>query len=200
MGDIVIWGTLVGEYGHIDICSGGADTNSFTGFDQNWPLQVDANGNGTGVCHFVKHNYNGVLGWLRPKVDIAPNPVQTEPMDESKAMLTYIVSNLKAYRGKDEIPSFIFSTNDDHQIRDLLGVNPDTIPQLPYEADPQLLTNRITDLQTQVDTLTKELAEAKDTQIPVPDNAVNTGVPVFSTPTTPKVGWLEKIIKYIFGY
>ena len=74
LGDIVIWGTAVGQYGHIAICKSG-DTNSFISFDQNWPSQLDSKGNGLGVCHFQGHNYNGVLGWLRPKVLPEPQPV-----------------------------------------------------------------------------------------------------------------------------
>jgi hypothetical protein len=66
LGDVVIWGTTIGQYGHIAICKE-ATKDSLTSFDQNWPVNVDSNGNGLGVCHFQTHNYNGVLGWLRPE-------------------------------------------------------------------------------------------------------------------------------------
>jgi hypothetical protein len=34
--------------------------SSFTSFDQNWPTGS--------CCHFQYHeNYDGVIGWLRPK-------------------------------------------------------------------------------------------------------------------------------------
>jgi hypothetical protein len=66
IGDVVIWGTAVGQYGHIAICKE-ATKDAFTSFDQNWPVNVDVNGNGLGVCHFQPHNYNGLLGWLRPE-------------------------------------------------------------------------------------------------------------------------------------
>jgi hypothetical protein len=73
MGDIMIWGTAAGPFGHIAVVQS-ADVNNFTSFDQNWPLQGvdDGHGNfiGTGVCHFQGHNYTSpaVLGWLHPKV------------------------------------------------------------------------------------------------------------------------------------
>lgn len=58
VGDIVIWGTSIGQYGHIAIFVKG-DPNQFTSFDQNWPLNS--------LCHFQPHNYSGVVGWLHPK-------------------------------------------------------------------------------------------------------------------------------------
>jgi hypothetical protein len=60
-GDIVIWGTAVGPWGHVAIFSSG-DSFSFTSFDQNWPV-------GT-LCHFQQHNYTGVLGWFHPKSQV----------------------------------------------------------------------------------------------------------------------------------
>lgn len=65
-GDIVIWGTGVGAYGHIAVFDHG-DQNSFTSFDQNWPLNS--------LCHYQNHNYNGVLGWFHPQKDVNTVPV-----------------------------------------------------------------------------------------------------------------------------
>ena len=73
-GDVIIWGTNYGPYGHIAVCTDIADTKGFTSFDQNDPLKSP--------CHFQPHSYTGVLGWLRPKnlpqeeVPIDPNKVQ----------------------------------------------------------------------------------------------------------------------------
>ena len=60
IGDIMIWSTDYGDgAGHIAICHD-ADMSSFTSFDQNWPTGS--------CCHFQYHeNYDGVIGWLRPK-------------------------------------------------------------------------------------------------------------------------------------
>jgi len=67
-GDVVIWGQGLGPYGHIAVAKDG-DANSFTSFDQNFPLGS--------LCHFQPHNYKNVLGWLRPgKEPVAqPEPI-----------------------------------------------------------------------------------------------------------------------------
>lgn len=56
-GDVIIWGTLIGPYGHIAVFYAG-DVINFTSFDQNFPINSK--------CHFQVHSYKGVLGWLRP--------------------------------------------------------------------------------------------------------------------------------------
>lgn len=56
-GDVLIWGKSLGEYGHIAVFLDG-DAKNFRSFDQNFPLNSK--------CHVQKHNYNGLLGWLRP--------------------------------------------------------------------------------------------------------------------------------------
>lgn len=56
-GDIAIWGN--GAYGHIAICTGKGDVNTFESFDQNYPTGS--------VCHYQSHNYSGFLGVFRPK-------------------------------------------------------------------------------------------------------------------------------------
>ena len=61
-GDVIIWGTTVGSYGHCAIFDNG-DVNRFVSLDQNWPFD-----NGEGVLHEQKHDYKGVLGWLKPKI------------------------------------------------------------------------------------------------------------------------------------
>lgn len=63
-GDIVIWDHSSpgsGGAGHIDVWLSG-DINGFIGFDQNWPVGS--------VCHRQGHNYNYIVGWLRPKGNI----------------------------------------------------------------------------------------------------------------------------------
>lgn len=80
-GDVIIWGTIVGQYGHVAIFDNG-DVNSFTSIDQNWPVD-----NGTGVLHEVKHTYNGVLGWLRPKVN---DIIQEDMTDDQKNILQFL--------------------------------------------------------------------------------------------------------------
>lgn len=59
LGDLVIWSRRLNNFGHIAIFQTGGIWN-FTSFDQNWPVGVP--------CHFQRHNYRYVLGWLRSKV------------------------------------------------------------------------------------------------------------------------------------
>lgn len=60
-GDIIVWAqSLNGKAGHVAICDGVGDTTYFYSYEQNWD----------GMCHpteRVRHNYNHVLGVLRPK-------------------------------------------------------------------------------------------------------------------------------------
>ena len=64
-GDIVIWGSGVGQFGHIAIAVS-STLNEFVSFDQNWPLGSR--------CHKQKHNFAGVLGWLEQIVVPVPMP------------------------------------------------------------------------------------------------------------------------------
>ena len=60
-GDVAVWkGSLNGGWGHIAICTGEGDTNYFYSYDQNWTGNHDA-------CTKIKHNYNHIAGFLRPK-------------------------------------------------------------------------------------------------------------------------------------
>lgn len=64
-GDILFFGTTIGQYGHVCVFVDGNATN-FTSFDANWPLGS--------LPHLQPHNYNGVLGWLRFKTTPIPSP------------------------------------------------------------------------------------------------------------------------------
>jgi len=67
-GDIIIWGEGAGTYGHIAICTD-ANINDLKSFDQNWPVGS--------LCHIQPHNYTNILGWLRAKPVVNPEPPQT---------------------------------------------------------------------------------------------------------------------------
>ncbi len=61
-GDIMVWsGSLSsGGWGHVALCTGEGTTNYFYSYDNNWTGNHDATAK-------IKHNYNYVLGVLRPK-------------------------------------------------------------------------------------------------------------------------------------
>jgi hypothetical protein len=57
--DMVVFGSGIGQNGHVSIATGDGDVNHFTSLDQNW--------NGHAYCEIVDHNYDWVLGVLRLK-------------------------------------------------------------------------------------------------------------------------------------
>lgn len=58
-GDVAVWDTKHGKYGHIAVCNGEGTTSWFNSYDQNWIIKK---------MHLVKHNYrSGFAGVLRPK-------------------------------------------------------------------------------------------------------------------------------------
>ena len=77
-GDIIIWKPWTGNpYGHIDICiDDSATVDRFKGFDANW---------GGRDAHTVEHDYNNVIGYLRPKLE-----VENDMTDEQKRILDFI--------------------------------------------------------------------------------------------------------------
>lgn len=77
-GDIILWeealnyDAAIGHgYGHVAIVID-ANTNTFNSFDANWPAGS--------LPHIQNHNYNHVLGWLRPRqvVTTTPQPTATD--------------------------------------------------------------------------------------------------------------------------
>lgn len=71
-GDIMFWGTGIGPYGHVGIVRDG-NVWTFNSFDQNFPVGSK--------CKIVKHDYRGVLGWLRFK-----QPIKMIPSDKILAI------------------------------------------------------------------------------------------------------------------
>ena len=70
-GDIAVWSaSLNGKAGHVAVCTGEGNTSYFYSLDQNWTGNNDP-------CTKVKHNYNCVLGFLRPKNQTKINGLPT---------------------------------------------------------------------------------------------------------------------------
>lgn len=79
LGDVAVWGYASSNpYGHVAICTGKGDINTFESFDQNWSAQV---------CKYENHNYfGGFLGVLRPKKgDISYNTKFKVRVDKAEA-------------------------------------------------------------------------------------------------------------------
>ena len=79
-GDVMIWGSAYGPWGHIAIFLDG-NVNKFTAFSQNDP---------TGTLSIKKpyKNYFGVLGWFRPNKDV--NNGSDESEKEKDMLLEYL--------------------------------------------------------------------------------------------------------------
>ena len=71
-GDIIVWGSEIGRYGHVAIFIRG-DVNKFWSYDQNFPIGSP--------CHVQEHSYKAVIGYLRPKILNAPPPI--DPKDKT---------------------------------------------------------------------------------------------------------------------
>lgn len=73
-GDIIIWNSALagsGGAGHIAIYDAKVSPGVFRSLDSNW---------GGATVHFVNHNYNNVIGWMRPKA-VAPTQGSGSIMD-----------------------------------------------------------------------------------------------------------------------
>lgn len=59
-GDIIVWSQSLSRWGHVAVGNGKGDTTWFESYDQNW-------GGRNEPVTLIRHNYNCVLGVLRPK-------------------------------------------------------------------------------------------------------------------------------------
>lgn len=149
-GDIIIWGTSIGQYGHIAVFKSG-DSNSFTSFDQNWPLNS--------VCHFQPHNYSGVLGWLRPKqASASPEIVPITPASTDDTRIHIGVNPATSHDYGDphlsEVRNIIF---DYEKQRDSLASQATLL-----QDQVSKLTITVNDLSTKNIELAKENQQLKD--------------------------------------
>lgn len=86
-GDVIIWGSAYGPYGHVAIASedGNPQTDSFTVLSQNDPAGVPS-------IYKTYSDWKGVLGWLRPKVK------QEDPLQACLRMHKDAVTQLEALK------------------------------------------------------------------------------------------------------
>lgn len=99
-GDVVIWKEYPGNpYGHVGVADT-ADANSFVSYDQNWPV-------GSPV-HPQPHNYDHVLGWLRPKVlESISEGDSTTFTTTTKQLVTDNLLALKGSTSDNEIQAWV---------------------------------------------------------------------------------------------
>jgi uncharacterized coiled-coil protein SlyX len=164
-GDIIVWGTGIGQYGHIAIAKGVGDTNKFDSFDQNFPLGTP--------CHFVNHSYKNVLGGLRAKNINDPEPVvtpptpQVDPRDQQIVDLNNQITSIREERNETVKRLMAESANEVLKIEDLskqLAAANKTINELNDTIDSQKknlgeLEIRKNELMNQVGDLSKSLTD-----------------------------------------
>lgn len=164
-GDIVVWGTAIGQYGHIAVFDHG-DTSSFVSFDQNWPTGS--------VCHFQNHNYTGVLGWFHPK------NIEQQVLVDPKI---YEMLVTKATE-RDKFVSMGFNSPDD--LQKTLDTNKKTLDSLTKKN--QELETRNSDNEIEISTLSEQIGsltevnEELKTKISTLEQQVPTTPPTTQTP------------------
>jgi hypothetical protein len=137
-GSVLIWGTVVGQYGHVAICDR-ATAKSFVSIDQNWPVD-----NGTGVLHEVTHNYNGLLGWLIPK-SVIIDDMLTEDQKRALAILEGFKKEFNHGNLEGAISSAVGAAKD-----------------IPHKDEQILiLTNKVHDLELQMAKFEQDMKEIK---------------------------------------
>lgn len=164
--DVVIWGTLLGPYGHIAVAIAG-NADSFTSFDQNYPIGS--------LCHKQPHNYKGVLGWLRPKIDTSPPPADNNGMtpeevkQENFKVAFATVVNPPHDPNSDEYQAFNDSGKDpaayvrDKYLAERIAYEKSTVvcPSIPDMTEPM---NQIASLQQDVRDLEGRLKACQNQQ------------------------------------
>ena len=96
-GDIVVWSGALssGGWGHVAIATGEGDTTWFNSWDNNWTGNHDATAK-------IKHNYNCVLGVLRPNnqtpITGKTNSVKEKTTETSTTIITTKVLDISEFQ------------------------------------------------------------------------------------------------------
>jgi hypothetical protein len=177
-GDIVLFGTAIGAYGHVCIFIEG-DANQFTSFDANWPTGS--------LCHKQSHNYNGVLGWLHPKASSVSNSPQPQQL---------------VFTDQTKIPASLLGTSEDLEIQAIRGKLKDLASKT---TDLENCQKELSTLQQQVLKLMSDLgdseAELKVVNQQFSDYKTLHPVAISSpldAPKTPDIVWKYDLANYHF--
>ena len=96
-GDVIVWGSAYGPYGHVAIASedGNPQTDSFTVLSQNDPVGVPS-------IYKTYSDWKGVLGWLRPKQK-AEDPLQACLREHASLLKQLENANAKCLSLQDSV-------------------------------------------------------------------------------------------------
>ena len=136
-GDIVIWGTKIGKYGHVAIFLEG-DAKKFKSFDQNFPVRT--------LCHIQEHTYTGVLGWLRPIVKSMQIPDWFKTLLQERGLSLDREGEFRAFWEKA-----IKYDDDIRQLQEQIKTANEALSQKTLEISMQM--DKIQQLQNKVDEL-----------------------------------------------
>lgn len=147
-GDIVIFGTGLGKYGHVAIFIEGT-TSKFTSFDQNYPTGS--------LCHKQGHTYKGVIGWLKPlnKEEDMPNYLETLiqeaglDINNEAQFRTFWEKAIKFDEKTEELNNQLTTANE---------------ANLSLSSQVSQLSPKIAGLEEKVAGLEEELAKARDSK------------------------------------
>lgn len=183
-GDLAVWGTAVGISGHVAVCSGEGNTNWFESYDQNW--------NGVQKVVRTAHNYNGIIGFLRPKIkeieSVTLNDEQKRAIDEYNKLIRLLGEN-QYY--KDDIGRVVTAIEDrdreiaqfKREISDLKKNHEQELAQMiPISSHEQILSERdstynttLLTKQEEIEKLTRQLEEipVKEVVVEIPRQYVS---------------------------
>jgi hypothetical protein len=178
-GDVVIWGIkLNGEFGHVAICVDKAATvGKFISSDQNWQGTSTQANQATTAPALVTHNYNYVVGFLRPKNQakvLGSTSQESTTMTESaKKFYQKIKGNIRATGMSDDpndwdqntIDNVSKEINDTYSDKASLAAKLSEFEALGYKsaADVLAVTSK---LSIENENLTKQLQAAGQVSIP----------------------------------
>lgn len=99
-GDVIIWGSAYGPYGHVAVASedGNPQTDSFTVLSQNDPAGVPS-------IYKTYTSWVGVLGWIRPK------PKAEDPLQACLRQHTELVTQVETLKKQVEQKSMLIQEN-----------------------------------------------------------------------------------------
>jgi hypothetical protein len=139
-GDIVVWGSGIGPYGHIAVARSG-NALGFESFDQNFPVGS--------LCHFQKHSYKHVLGWLRPVGTVTGDDMSQADKDRLSYLEGVLMGIKKSpvYLTPDGAGHMLVTFQGEDQVRTFLNMEP-TAP-IAYNPVPSVEIGKITPVDTE---------------------------------------------------
>lgn len=191
-GDIVIWTAFSNnQFGHIAIATGEGDTNWFNSYDQNWNAQR---------VEKVRHNYNSVLGVLRPKALTAGVKEMAVDINNVKDLYRQLLgreandSDAKSWVGLEWGRAY-YGIKDSPEGQAFAKRRTDALNGFPVvQKQVTDLTAQVTAQQAQIDKLNAQIKELGSKPV-TEDQAAQ----VVADTVKPSVSFIQKVINLLKG-